>query len=324
MMTGLLRSKGICVSEGKVGQSLKRLDPVSHQTRQETAGRSLNPKCYKADYFGHKVHLDQNEKLRMFGVTHVMARDGYSGMIIAYSTMPIKNNLIIYDEIYRHFTATYGLWDQIRVDGGQEFNLVCHIQEYLRNKRRNPTIEPFKSTKSTENNIIERMWVEVNSRVNYPIKSALGQFARDGFIDMSLDYTKFAVSWVTCHVSKVGLKRFVEAWNHHSVPKKGRPIDLMTKNNKAMPVSQSQLMNKKEAAEHYEQITTRKLTLLSTFGIDPLQEYSGLQARREEEFLKKCNFENIFSKIQQGDATTFRFSIQFFLRLTFALLHTME
>ena len=118
MITGLLRSKGICVNEGKVRQSLKRFDPVSHQIRHETAGRSLNPKCYNADYFGHKVHMDQNEKLKMFGVTHVMARDGYSGMIVAFSTMPVKNNLIIYDEVYRHFTMTSGLWDQVRVDGG--------------------------------------------------------------------------------------------------------------------------------------------------------------------------------------------------------------
>ena len=37
----------------------------------------------------------------MFGVTHAMARDGYSGMIVAFSTMPVKNNLIIYEKIYR-------------------------------------------------------------------------------------------------------------------------------------------------------------------------------------------------------------------------------
>ena len=173
MMTGLLRSKGICVSEGKVGQSLKRFDPISHHIRHETAGRSLNPKCYNADYFGHKVHTSQNENLKMFGVTHVMARDGYSGMIVAFSTMPVKNNLIICDEIYSHFTMTYGLCDQVCVDGGQEFNLVCHIQEYLRDQRREPAIDPFKSTKSTDNNIIERIWVEVNSRVNHTIKNAL-------------------------------------------------------------------------------------------------------------------------------------------------------
>ena len=47
-----------------------------------------------------------------------MAQDGYSGMIVAFSTMPVKNNLIIYDEVYRHFTMTSGLWDQVRVDSG--------------------------------------------------------------------------------------------------------------------------------------------------------------------------------------------------------------
>ena len=93
-MTVLLRSKSIYVSEGKVRQSLERLEPVSHQIRHETVDRSLNPKCCNADYFGHKVHMDQNEKLKMFGVAHVMARNGYSGMSVAFSTMPVKNNLI--------------------------------------------------------------------------------------------------------------------------------------------------------------------------------------------------------------------------------------
>ena len=98
---------------------------------------------------------------------------------------------------------TYGLWDQVRVDGGQEFNLVCHIQEYLRDRRRNTAINLFKSTKLTDNNIIELMWVEVNRRVNYPIKNALEQFATDGLINMTQDNAKFAVPWVSCRVAKV-------------------------------------------------------------------------------------------------------------------------
>ena len=160
----------------------------------------------------------------MFEVTHVMAWDAYSEMIAAFSTMPVKNSLIIYDETYSHFTMTYGLWNQVHVDGGKEFNLVCHIQEYLRDQRRNPAIDPFKSTNSTDSNIIERIWVEVNSRVSYP--NALGQFVNDGLIDITQDHVKLAVSWVSC-VAKVGLQVFAEAWNHHSIPLKGRLIDLM-------------------------------------------------------------------------------------------------
>lgn len=101
MLTGSLRSKGIYVGETKVGQILQEIAPIAQQRRKDTAGRSLNPKVYQADYFGHKVHYDQNEKLGMFGVVHVCARDGYSGMIIGYATMPRKNNTVIYKEIYR-------------------------------------------------------------------------------------------------------------------------------------------------------------------------------------------------------------------------------
>ncbi len=36
----------------------------------------------------------------MFGVTHVVGVDGYSGKIIGYVIMPIKNCVIIYDELY--------------------------------------------------------------------------------------------------------------------------------------------------------------------------------------------------------------------------------
>ena len=41
------------------------------------------------------MHLDQNEKLVHFGVTHVAALDGYGGKLLDIVTMPIKNNLLI-------------------------------------------------------------------------------------------------------------------------------------------------------------------------------------------------------------------------------------
>ena len=52
----------------------------------------MNPVRYEAKYFGHKCHIDQNEKLIHYGVTHVVARDGFSGKIVSSLTLPIKNN----------------------------------------------------------------------------------------------------------------------------------------------------------------------------------------------------------------------------------------
>ena len=63
--------------------------------------RNVNPIPYFAQCFGHKIHLDQNEKLSMFGVTHVLGIDGYSSKVVGWSSMPIKNNLLIYDNVYR-------------------------------------------------------------------------------------------------------------------------------------------------------------------------------------------------------------------------------
>lgn len=56
---------------------------------------------YSAEYMGHKLHTDQNEKLVMFGVTHVLSVDDFSSKIVSQSTMPVKNNLTIYQEVYR-------------------------------------------------------------------------------------------------------------------------------------------------------------------------------------------------------------------------------
>lgn len=71
----------------------------SHARRVNTA-RQINPIPYRADYFGHKLHVDQNEKLVMFGVTHICGIDGYSGKIVGFATMPIKNCVEIYSQFF--------------------------------------------------------------------------------------------------------------------------------------------------------------------------------------------------------------------------------
>ena len=51
--------------------------------------------------FGLKcLHVDQNEKLVMYSVTHILTRGGYSGMITGYTTMAIKSNSMIYEKMF--------------------------------------------------------------------------------------------------------------------------------------------------------------------------------------------------------------------------------
>jgi hypothetical protein len=85
----------------RVGISLRRVRPGYHRIRQFGAHRQLNPIPYYSRYFGEKLHIDQNEKLVMFGLTHICAIDGFSGKIVGHVILPIKNNILIYDNLYR-------------------------------------------------------------------------------------------------------------------------------------------------------------------------------------------------------------------------------
>ena len=100
-MIGYLESQGMKIGEHSFGASLKRVAPESHEGRRQDTINKSNPIPYKANYFGHKLHLDQNEKLIHYGVTHVISVDGFSGMIVSHVTMSIKNNLVIYKRVYR-------------------------------------------------------------------------------------------------------------------------------------------------------------------------------------------------------------------------------
>ncbi|XP_052390355.1 uncharacterized protein LOC128026983 [Carassius gibelio] len=149
MMTGYLVSKGVKASEGRVGQLLRSINQPYHIARYNGC-RNINPVPYSADYMGHKLHIDQNEKMVMFGVTHVAAIDGFSSKIVGHSTMPVKNNLVIYQDVYRSAVLEYGIWDQVRVDHGKEFFLTLFMQEKLADHRYNTERQPYRQTSSTK------------------------------------------------------------------------------------------------------------------------------------------------------------------------------
>lgn len=62
------------------------------------------------------------------------------------------------------------------------------------------------------NYMIERLWVEVNRRVNYPVKRILVEMESAG------DLMKHCVSWFTIEVLSVGIQLFVQSWNNHPIP----------------------------------------------------------------------------------------------------------
>ena len=103
MMTGFIRKEfGLSIGQNRVGNALATVCPRNHLQKREQTFRQVNPIPYRADYFGHKMHFEQNQKLVMYGVTHVVAIDGHSRFISGAYTMPVKNNLVLYEEVFRY------------------------------------------------------------------------------------------------------------------------------------------------------------------------------------------------------------------------------
>ncbi|XP_062420889.1 uncharacterized protein LOC134132801 [Pungitius pungitius] len=284
MMTGYLAAAGVTASERRVGAVLRNSNHPYHNARCQGA-RNLNPVPYHAGYVGHKIHIDQNEKLVMFGVTHVLAIDGFSSKIVAQATMPVKNNLTIYNDIYRRAVLENGMWDQVRVDHGKEFYLTLFMQEKLANHRHNTERPPYRQTASTKNHTIERIWPEINNRVNYPLKLPLIELVDQEEIDMEDNMTKFCVSSLTCQLAQLGVQRTVQAWNEHRIPGKGIPTRL-ARDGCPKKLSPDLLPDASVAADYYEE-EVGSLTRVSIFGTNPFQDTQDQEAA-ELEFALQC------------------------------------
>ena len=48
------------------------MNPGYNYARRTKTGIQMYPVRYHADYFGHKLHVDQSEKLAMLGSTHII------------------------------------------------------------------------------------------------------------------------------------------------------------------------------------------------------------------------------------------------------------
>ena len=65
--------------------------------------------------------------------------------------------------------------------------------------------------------VIERFWLEINNRVNYPVKDdALIGMVEIG-LNMDDDLVQFSVSWITMRTCQIGVQLAVSAWNHHHI-----------------------------------------------------------------------------------------------------------
>ena len=93
--------------------------------------------------------MGQNEKIaREYGCTHVALIDGCSQMICGYVSMEVKNPILIHEYVFCPAILKYGLWNQLRIDHGQEFSLCVFVQDLLKNYRQSNEKKSLESKRS--------------------------------------------------------------------------------------------------------------------------------------------------------------------------------
>ena len=143
------------VSENRIRIALQAVHPDYHRMRLNGASRSLNPQPYQAAYFGEKLHIDQNEKLVMFGVICQHASEKPCTDISTLVQVNSCTNWKLYisyfstTKPYRPILVEYGLFDQIRVDHHKEWTLYLFVQESLAHLRHSVQKPPHRQTLST-------------------------------------------------------------------------------------------------------------------------------------------------------------------------------
>ena len=81
----------------------------------------------------------------------------------------------------------------------------------LKGYRTSQEKDPWKQTKSTENNAIERFWPEMNSRVNYPIKRAMIRICEEKDLDTSEPVLKYCFSWISIYVATAAAEHLIKS-----------------------------------------------------------------------------------------------------------------
>ena len=252
----------------------------------------------------------------MYGVTYVLARDGYSGRLTAGAVMPRKNNITIYDQVFRPTILTDGLWDQVRVDNGREFYLVLFMQEKLRSQRGDLTVAPYRQTSSRANHIIDRR-VELNHRVSYPIKRVVSLMVETDMLDMDCEIVRFCVSTLLITLCGIGVQRFMDAWNWHHLPSRGIPNILQSFANGTTTMHTYEVPSTEQAVFEYRQ-QGGSLSDPDTFGSDPLQGDDVLSSTRDELFSRRMDssFSEIYSQLIIGNTVPFESAVLDYVTIT--------
>uniref|UniRef100_A0A915LAS2 Uncharacterized protein n=1 Tax=Romanomermis culicivorax TaxID=13658 RepID=A0A915LAS2_ROMCU len=129
------------------------------------------------------------------------------------------------------------------------------------------------------NNKVERWWLELNNRVNYPIKHCLVDLEIRELADRTIPHHLLSIGYLIRQIAAYDSSLAVGAWNAHIISGHGSPSSHIA-SNRAVPI---ETPSATQAAQMYWNAGGR-LTEEHDVGVDLLQGARHLARQRHENF----------------------------------------
>ncbi|KAG8918181.1 hypothetical protein FRC02_002558 [Tulasnella sp. 418] len=208
MMCGYLASLGQKVPQNRVGDSLRRVDPI-----QRVFGRiKIARRKYNVPGPNSLWHHDGQHGLICWGIVIHGFIDGYSRLITGLKASNNNHASTVLD-LFLKASSQYGVPSRLRGDHGVENVQVAAFMELHRGSHRGSYIWG----RSVHNVRIERLWVDVTTQ----FRSKWADFFQDLEVQHDLDINNSHHIWLLQYLFLADINRdatqFADGWNRHKM-----------------------------------------------------------------------------------------------------------
>ena len=224
MIQAYLRARGLIVQEGRVRESVERVDPVGVAIRW-SRNRTIHRRVYRVPYPNALWHIDGNMALIRWGFVVHGGVDGYSRLVtyLHCSTNNTANTVLSY------FIAAgemYGFPSRVRSDCGGENYRIAEIMILLRGTNRGSHI----TGRSTRNQRIERLWRDVFDNCLSLYYNMFYFLEDNGILDVENEVAIAVLQYIYQPRINADIANFTDAWNNHGLTSANSltPLQLWT------------------------------------------------------------------------------------------------
>ena len=136
-------------------------------------------------------------------------------------------------------------------------------------------------------------------------------------VDLDSEVVKFCVSSVLIPLCKIGMERFISAWNCHHLPSRGIPNLLKSHCNGTTVIRPHEIPSTQQATDDYRQ-QGGTLSDPEPFGYDPLANDATLRDQRDVVFSERIRttFPDIFHQLLIGNTVPLEEAILMYISIT--------